>query len=166
MRHAGLLGLVLALASSAAAAQTILERSERDEIATVARDDPDMEAAKRKARESLPEFLKLVRAPRRSITSFAVKVGIRAGDDNEFFWISPFERRGRKFVGILNNTPRMAKSVKLGQLIEFSESQIVDWLYREGGRMHGNFTACALLKHEPEDQAEAFKKEHGLNCDP
>jgi uncharacterized protein YegJ (DUF2314 family) len=166
MRHAGLIGVMLALISSVAGAQTTLERAERDEIARVARDDPDMAEAMRKARASLPEFLKLVRAPPRSVTSYAVKVGIRAGDDKEFFWISPFERRSLRFVGIINNTPRMATSVRPGQVIQFSENEIVDWLYREGGRMHGNFTACALLKREPPDEAEAFKREHGLTCDP
>jgi uncharacterized protein YegJ (DUF2314 family) len=55
--------------------------------------------------------------------------------------------------------------VKLGQLVEFSEAEIVDWLYMEGGKMHGNFTACALLKREPPDQLEAMKKQYGLSCD-
>ena len=98
---------------------------------------------------------------------FAVKVGIPAGDDSsEFFWISPFEPRGGKYTGRINNTPRMVKTVKLGQTIEFSEDEIVDWLYTEDGKMRGNFTACAMLKHEPPDQVEAVKREFGLSCDP
>jgi hypothetical protein len=34
----------------------------------------------------------------------------------------------------------------------------------EDGKMRGNFTACALLKREPADQAEAMKKQFGLSC--
>ena len=32
-------------------------------------------------------------------------------------------------------------------------------------RMHGNFTACALLSKEPPKEAEAFKKQYGLRCE-
>jgi uncharacterized protein YegJ (DUF2314 family) len=146
---------------------TFVERARRDEISKVAKDDPDMAAAFRKARDTLPEFLALARAPRPSIDHLAVKVGIPHGDDgSEFFWLSPFEPRGGKYTGRINNTPRMAKTVKFGQVIEFSEDEIVDWLYLEDGKMRGNFTACAMLKREPADQAEAMRKEFGLSCDP
>ena len=32
-------------------------------------------------------------------------------------------------------------------------------------RMHGNFTACALLTKESPKDAAAFKKQYGLSCD-
>jgi uncharacterized protein YegJ (DUF2314 family) len=148
-------------------AGTLVERARRDETAKVAKDDPDMAAAFRKARDTLPEFLTLARAPRPTITHMAVKIGIPAGDDStEFFWLSPFEPRGGKYNGRINNTPRTATTVKFGQVIEFAEEEIVDWLYTEGGKMLGNFTACALLKHEPPDQAEALRRDVGLSCDP
>jgi uncharacterized protein YegJ (DUF2314 family) len=148
-------------------AGTLVERARRDEIASVRKDDPDMAAAFRKARDTLPEFLAIARAPRPTITHMAVKIGISASDDStEFFWLSPFEPRGDKYAGRINNTPRTVKTVKFGQIVEFAEDEIVDWLYTEGDKMLGNFTACALLKHEPPDQAEALKKDAGLSCDP
>jgi uncharacterized protein YegJ (DUF2314 family) len=147
-------------------AGTLVERAKRDEVVRVGKDDPDMAAAFRKARETLPEFLALARAPRPSATDLAVKIGIPAGNTKEYFWLSPFELRGRKYAGHINNTPRMAKTVTLGQVVEFSEEEIVDWVYLEDGKMHGNFTSCALLKHEPPDQAEALKEQFGLSCDP
>lgn len=147
--------------------ETFVERARRDEVSKVAKDDADMAAAFRKARETLPELLSLARAPRPSIDHFAVKVGIPAANGiNEYFWLSPFEPRGGKYTGRINNTPRMVKTVKFGQLIEFSEHEIVDWLYTEDGKMRGNFTACAMLRRESPDQAEAARKEFGLSCDP
>jgi uncharacterized protein YegJ (DUF2314 family) len=107
----------------------------------------------------------LLDSPRATITSFAVKIAIPEGNDAEFFWVSPFKRRETDFVGRINNTPRTVKSVKLGQFIVFGEDDILDWLYHENGRMHGNFTACAILKREPVQQAQAFMKKFGLNCD-
>jgi uncharacterized protein YegJ (DUF2314 family) len=145
---------------------TLVDKAERDEIARVEKDDPDMAIAFRKARETLPEFLALARDPRPSATNLAVKIAIPAGNSNEYFWLAPFEPRGEKFAGRINNTPRMAKQVKFGQVVEFTEGEIVDWLYMEDGKMRGNFTACALLKHEPPDQAEAMKKQFELSCDP
>jgi uncharacterized protein YegJ (DUF2314 family) len=55
--------------------------------------------------------------------------------------------------------------VKLGQAIAFKRCDVVDWLYRENGKMFGNVTACALLKHVPPSEVNAFKREYGLNCD-
>ena len=72
---------------------TLVDRAGRDQVATVAQGDPDMVAAMRKARETLPEFLAIALAPRPTITSLAVKIAVPAGDNNEFFWISPFEPR-------------------------------------------------------------------------
>jgi uncharacterized protein YegJ (DUF2314 family) len=147
-------------------AGTFVERAKRDETSRIKKDDPDMAAAFRKARGTLSEFLALAQAPRPTITHMAVKIGIPTGDDSdEFFWLSPFEPRGGKYTGRINNTPRSAKTVKFGQIVEFAEDEIVDWLYTEHGQMRGNFTACVFLKREPPDQAEAVRKEFGLSCD-
>jgi uncharacterized protein YegJ (DUF2314 family) len=134
----------------------------------IERGNPDMAAAYMRAQESLPEFLKLAREPRPTTKGFSVKVPVPygTGNDAEFFWIAPFKPQGDKYIGRINNTPQLAKTVKLGQVIEFSGSQIVDWLYVEDGKMVGNFTACALLKREPPEQAAAFQKQYGLTCDP
>ena len=148
------------------ASGTLMDKARRDDVALVEKNDPVMAAAFRKARETLPEFLALARAPRPTASKLAVKIAIPAGDDDEYFWVSQFAPRGDKYGGHINNTPRSAKQVKFGQVVEFSEAEIVDWLYMEDGKMRGNFTACALLKREPADQAEAMRKEFGLSCDP
>jgi len=147
------------------ASGTLMDKARRDDVALVEKNDPDMAAAFHKARETLPEFLALARAPRPTASKLAVKIAIPAGDDDEYFWVSQFAPRGDKYGGRINNTPRAAKQVKLGQLVEFSEAEIVDWLYMEDGKMRGNFTACALLKREPADQLEAMKKQYGLSCE-
>jgi uncharacterized protein YegJ (DUF2314 family) len=158
------IGLITAAAQ--AAGESVLEKSKRDEIARVKTTDPDMNAAFRKAQKSLKEFLVLVRDPRPSITSYAVKIGILDRGATEYFWISRFVQQDGMLIGRIDNTPRSVTNVREGQKISFEESDVVDWLYRENGKMVGNFTACALIKKETPKQAEAFKKEYGLNCDP
>jgi len=157
---------LLAASIVPAAAEGILEKAKRDEVALVPRDDPEMAEAMRKARDALPGFLALARAPRSSMSGFAVKVAVRGpGTDNEYFWIASFKEQDGRFTGRINNTPRMVRSVKAGQTFAFTEDEIVDWLYLDNGKMKGNYTACVLLKREP-GQAEAFKKQFGLECEP
>jgi uncharacterized protein YegJ (DUF2314 family) len=147
------------------AAQSVMEKVARDEIAVVADTDPDMAAAMRKARATLTDFLNLASAPRPGTDDFAVKVAIREGEHAEYFWIAPFKNSDGRFSGEINNTPRSVHSVKMGQTITFAQSDIVDWLYIDKGMMKGNYTACVLLKSAPPSEAEEFKKHFGLNCD-
>ena len=119
----------------------------------------------RKAQSTLADFLKVAAAPRPGTLGFSLKVAVREGERVEYFWITPFTNNGSQFSGEINNTPRVVHSVKLGQTITFAQSDIVDWLYIENGMMRGNYTACALLKSAPKNEAEEFKKTFGLNCD-
>jgi uncharacterized protein YegJ (DUF2314 family) len=166
VRTAIAIAVMIAVAPGVALTETLLERAKRDGIAYVEKDDAEMAAAMRRARETLPEFLKLARAPRPTMRAFAVKVAVSEADDTEFFWIAPFEQRNDQFTGRINNAPQLVKKVKFGQTIAFKEEEIVDWLYQDGGAMRGNFTACVLLKREPRDEAEKFMKQLGLRCDP
>ena len=157
--------LVSLLAATPLAAQTVLEKAARDETANVADTDPAMAAAMRKAQSTLADFLKVAAAPKPGTLGFSLKVAVREGERVEYFWITPFTNNGSQFSGEINNTPRVVHSVKLGQTITFAQSDIVDWLYIENGMMRANYTACALLKSAPKNEAEEFEKTFGLNCD-
>ena len=146
-------------------AQTITQKAERDEVAIVAKNDPVMAAAMRKARDTLADFLVIAAAPKPGMTNFAVKVAIHQGNDAEYFWIDPFTDENGRFSGRINNKPDLIRSVKLGQTITFERSEIVDWMYLDGDKMKGNYTACALLKSASRQEAEEFKKRFGLDCD-
>jgi uncharacterized protein YegJ (DUF2314 family) len=169
--YAMLLGAAVAagldpnLAPKPAAAQTITQKAERDELAIVAKSDPAMAAAMSKARKTLPDFLSVAAAPKPGMEGFAVKVAIREGDKAEYFWITPFTDKDDEYSGAINNTPRLVRSVKLGQTITFHQPDIIDWMYMDGNTMKGNYTACALLKSASKQEQGEFKKRFGLNCD-
>lgn len=169
---AGLSGLMFAsslvagaFAPHAVSAQTILQKAERDEIAIVANDDPAMAAAFRRARATLNDFLAIAAAPKPSMENFAVKVAVHDGDSTEYFWIDPFANDNGRLSGRINNKPEMVHTVKMGELISFGRDEIIDWMYTDGGRMKGNYTACALLKSAPKNEAEEFKERFGLTCE-
>jgi uncharacterized protein YegJ (DUF2314 family) len=150
--------------ASSALAQSVLDKIERDETYWVKHDDPDMVAAKRKARATLPEFLALARAPHKSTSKFAVKVAIRDKGIAEFFWIAPFVEKDGRFSGQIDNEPDSVANVKLGDTINFGEEEIADWLYLDGTQLKGNFTLCVRLKRSPKSEAEAAIKKYGLDC--
>lgn len=164
MRWIGLIAAMLT--GGAAIAKSVQQRMKRDGVVMVEPDDAEMEAAFRKARETLPAFLALARKPRQTTTDFAVKILISDKDQDEYFWISRFQERGGKFYGRIDNTPQLVKTVKFGQTITFEEREIVDWLYMDNGRMRGNLILCVLLKCEPPDEANAVRRHYGLTCDP
>jgi len=147
------------------AAGSIVDQAERDELAMVADNDPDMAAAMRKARTTLAEFLAIASAPQPGMEGFAVKIAVHDGCQAEYFWIHPFSYDGVRFSGQLGNTPRSLTRVKAGDKISFSEHEIVDWTYMDAGKMQGNYTARALLRKAPKEEREAFERRYGLDCD-
>jgi uncharacterized protein YegJ (DUF2314 family) len=143
------------------------QAAQNDDVTFVSEDDPIMQAAFNKARDTLDEFLILSAAPTPNTESFAVKVAISEGDRKEYFWISPFSAHDGKFSGRISNTPRHVSNVSEGQEIQFGRADIVDWSYENSveKRMYGNFTACALLARESEQEAAMVKQEYGLECE-
>jgi uncharacterized protein YegJ (DUF2314 family) len=158
-------GSLLAALAHSARAQTITKKARVDETVNVRKDDQLMEDAKKKGRATLPQFLALANAPMPGMKSFALKVGVSAKHGKEFVWVRPFVKDGDRFSGRLRNDVESIPRLKYGDVIAFDQKDIIDWMYVEGGKMKGNFTACALLKAGTKADREAFKKEYGLDCD-
>src|SRR5579871_3142778 len=151
--------LILAIATGLTTlpvrAQSLVDKAERDQVESVADDDPLMLRAFAKARETLPGFLDMASHPKRGTDGFGVKVAVHEGDQVEYFWIAPFTQTGEKFAGTVDNEPNTVHSVRLGQTITFSQNEIVDWTYMDGKTMMGNYTARVLLqKASPAERAE------------
>ena len=146
--------------------RSISQRAESGETEDVRRDDPAMRQAIDKARSSLEQFLAKVKNPAADTEGYAVKIGIPAGQDTEYFWVNEFAITGDKFSGKINNEPQHTTLVTFGQRYSFDREQIVDWTYMDvkAHKMYGNFTACALLTREPPAAAEEFKQRYGLEC--
>ncbi len=149
-------------------AASLVERAAKDETVSVSTDDPAMRKAFDTARATLDEFLVKLKSPPAGTGGHAVKVGIRAGSDIEYLWIGTLTIDGERFSGRIDNEPRIVKTVKVGDVHGFVRGDIVDWLYmdRNRRRMHGNFTACALMAREPPKEAAALRKRLGLACKP
>lgn len=131
--------------------------SERDTGISVPSDDPAMDAAIAKARDTLPQFWQAFQARSRGDDGFALKVRIDDEFGTEYFWVINIERRDGTITGEINNDPGVVRSVKLGERIEVPERDISDWLFMRRGKMVGNETLRPLLKLMPEAEAERLK---------
>lgn len=130
--------------------------------------DPAMQRAFSRARANLDEFLELARIPPPHLRGFALKVGVNEEPDVvEYFWVNDFIQSGDAFSGKINNRPLLVKRVRAGQAHKFQRADIVDWTYidMETRRIHGNFTACALLIRKPPDLAAELRQKFGLDCE-
>lgn len=126
-----------------------------------------MRRAFEQARASLDTFLVKAKTPPAGTDRYALKVAISDGPNTEYFWVVDFAGEGEQFTGVLNNEPRLVMKHRYGEKIVFRRVQIADWTYMDTAqrRMHGNFTACALLTKEPPAQAAEFKRQYGLRCE-
>lgn len=124
-----------------------------------------MDRAVQKARAGFADFLKKFAAPPAGTHDFTVKVDLAGGiGASEAVWLKPFVVRGRDVVGAIANTPEIRTEFKQGQVIAVARADVLDWSYREGEKRRGNFTACALLAHEPAAERDATIRNLGLDC--
>ena len=137
---------------------------DENEIVFVGATDPDMVAAIRGARTGLDDFLKLAISPPDGSSGFKIKVVVKDANGVEHFWVTPFNPKGDAFEGRLANDPRVVRSVRAGQLIQFTRNEVSDWGYVKDGRQVGSYTICVLFKKMPREQADYYRKNHGFMC--
>lgn len=140
------------------------QQRDEGEVVFVGTSDPDMVAAIKQARATLPDFLKLAANPPTGTDGYKLKVMVIDGAKTEHFWVTPFKALPEGFAGILANDPKVVKNVKAGQVVRFDNSLISDWGYTKDGRQVGSFTVCVLFKKMPTDQADYYRKNHGFDC--
>lgn len=145
---------------------SLSKRASRDETVDMSDDDPAMARAFQQAKASLDSFLALAEKTPAGEGVFALKVRIRNGNDTEYFWVDRFTHSEESFQGTIENDGELVRTIRAGQAYHFMKSDIVDWMQVEGGsgKMHGNYTACALLTRESPAEAEEFRRRYKLDC--
>jgi uncharacterized protein YegJ (DUF2314 family) len=134
----------LLLCLSAASCTTPLTgRTRTSEPATAQSEEPAQRRAAEQAQATLDDFLTKASQQPAGTSAYALKVSFQEGRDTETFWIDEFTWSDGVFTGRINNEPRVMKAIKIGQVYQFSRSQIVDWKYFDAktGQTVGNFSA-------------------------
>lgn len=126
-------------------------------------DDPDaafrkdLAAATQQARAKLPFFWEHFGAPEVDEYDFSLKAAIPRRDGQpgaEDAWLENIARSDSKIVGELSVDPRYLGELRAGAIIEFQQSQIVDWAFMRGNSLLGHYTTRVLLPRLDSQQAE------------
>lgn len=118
---------------------------------------PEIEAARARAKASLPQFWAAREAKARGTANFMLKVAIpsQAGS-SEHIWVEDVsaDRAGR-YTGRLANQPQFFKG-RAGDAVSFEEAQISDWMFTRFGKIVGNETARPLIARMPSHEAKVY----------
>ena len=149
-------------------------------VVNVAQHDPLMDAAFRKAGETLDTFLRELRHPAPGDRAFALKVGFASDPSQpgyklmlpgtgdglivEYFWLSQIKETASGYEGVIDDDPEDVKALRAGTRVAFAKPYIADWMYANRGRIIGNLTACAALPSAPEEEQKQIRA-LGLTCD-
>jgi uncharacterized protein YegJ (DUF2314 family) len=125
-------------------------------------DDPDINLASKKARESFKYFWRELSWERRRIIPgldiSAVKLGFPTGKMTdsapsvEHMWIENVNFDGLKVSGDLLNDPRWIDGIGSGDSIVMGFNDIDDWIYSINGIVYGAYTVNAIRLKMNSDQ--------------
>lgn len=128
---------------------------ESDNVNLVRSDDQAMGEAIAKARATLPRALATIAEGRGE--GFTVKFPVEDNGEVEHFWLSNTVIHHDHFSGTQEEEATTVTNVQAGQPFSVPASEISDWMFVRGGKMHGNFTLRAMLPSMPPEQRARYE---------
>jgi uncharacterized protein YegJ (DUF2314 family) len=128
-------------------------------VISVPSTDPEMAAAIAKARATLSVFWASYAAPKPSEDGHALKVRFPTSRTNsEHIWMVDVKRLpDGGFSGRFSNAPRDLRGKQEGDLAQFREADISDWMFMRNGKIVGCETMRPLLKSMSKADADAYR---------
>jgi len=133
----------------------VIQRPGEAKITITGGNDPNIEAATKEARKTLPQFVKALQHPTPSQSRFQVKALFHDTFTAEDMWLQHLKYDGTQFTGELVNNPYQIQGYQKGNTVSVAAKEIVDWAYRDGDKIQGAYTESAL---NAEDKAAATAK--------
>ena len=133
----------------------------RSPIIDIANSDPEMAAAIAKARATLPAFWASYEAPKAEEAGHSLKVRFPVPDrrsGGEHIWMADVKKIGNgRYSGQFANTPVHLPGKRAGDVAEFGETDISDWMFTRKGKIVGGETIRPMLKRMPKADADALR---------
>jgi uncharacterized protein YegJ (DUF2314 family) len=152
--------VAVAVALSILVAPTADARAE-DRAAIVDFDsgNAEMNAAIAKGRATLPAFWASYDSPKPSETGHSLKVRFpKPRSGGEHIWMADVKKTADgRYSGRFANAPRDLPGRRAGDLAEFGEADISDWMFTRNGKIVGGETIRPLLKALPKADADALR---------
>ena len=133
---------------------------DRSPVIDVNSANAEMNAAIAKGRATLPTFWASYDAPIPSETGHSLKVRFANPRNNngEHIWIAEVKKTADgRYSGRFANAPRDLPGKKAGDVAEFKEADISDWMFTRNGKIVGGETIKPLLKAMPKADADALR---------
>jgi uncharacterized protein YegJ (DUF2314 family) len=131
----------------------------RSPVVNVPSANVEMAAAIAKARATLPTFWASYENPKPSETGHSLKVRFPyRTNDAEHIWMADVKKLADgRYSGRFANAPRYLPGKREGDLVEFREADISDWMFLRNSKIVGGETIRVLLKSLPKDDADTLR---------
>ena len=131
----------------------------RSPVIDVSSGNAEMNAAIAKGRATLPTFWASYDAPKPSESGHSLKARFPNPRTNgEHVWIAEVKKTADgRYSGRFANAPRDLPGKKAGDVAEFKEADISDWMFTRNGKIVGGETIKPLLKAMPKADADALR---------
>jgi uncharacterized protein len=130
-----------------------------DRIFLAGEDDSEMNAAMQQARDSFGQFWTIVSEDYQRLIPVYTDAMVKASFSDphkpaniEHMWVSGIEYDGQTITGTLESIPEHIPSISKGDQVQFSLSQVSDWIYEENGIAQGAFTVKLLRRRMSEKE--------------
>ena len=150
---------IMAMFAVLGAATTGVGAEDRSPIVDLSAGDVEMNAAIARARATLPAFWASYQAPKPPETGHSLKVRFpKPRSGNEFIWMAEVKQLADgRYSGRFANSPRDLPGKRAGDLIEFGEADVSDWMFLRNGKIVGGETIKPTLKYLPKADADALR---------
>ena len=118
----------------------------QESVVQIDEDDPRMAAAVAEAKKRLPEFISAFSKAKDGY-QFSIKAPFSDPanpDESEFMWVHICRVDFDAVHGTLLNDPEFVKGYKYDDVVRVPMELIVDWMYSDGEKSIGDFTAKVL----------------------
>ena len=146
--------LVLVLAAIVVGLFFVMRRT-ADKVVPVPADDPEMQAAIERARQTLQEFIEAFQTQDKKERRFLVKAPFEEDGIVEHMWVADLTIRRDSFDGVLADEPESIKGLKFKQPVTVKQNRISDWMIVEDGTAKGVYTIKVLRNRmSPKERAD------------
>jgi uncharacterized protein YegJ (DUF2314 family) len=133
--------------------------AEEDPTLSVSSADAEMNAAIAKARASLATFWASYEGHNPLERGHSLKVRFaNPVDDGEHIWMTDVQKRADdSYSGRFANTPEHLAGKRIGDVAEFKDADISDWMFIRNGKIVGGETIRVLLPRLPKADTDALR---------
>src|SRR6185312_3531843 len=153
------LAYLLMLASACSSGQNEqTKKKEADNLYSTDKDDQQMNQAMETAKKRLSKFDNAFESGKYDKDNFSIKVRFAVSSGgNEYIWLTDISKADGHYWGLVSDTPRMTKKVRLGDRPKIDNNDIVDWLYGRDSILHGGYTLRLIYSRMSKEERDEEK---------